>query len=235
MGVGRKNNQDGFYIDGIFSVEDCFRMEYYETTNDEILVAVTDGVGGTENGEFAVRKCFEYFRKTDINYDNIPDVINHLNVYITEEAKRAGKDTATTIAGILISSSKVYSFNVGDSRVYSINNGYLEKISKDDTATEMLKESDIIPGNEIIEKAPLLQSLGGKLQNIDCHYKKIEYGQGYLLCTDGLTDALTIDTIEDTLEKYKGNIKEQVKTLVELAKKASVTDNITVIIVSAEE
>lgn len=220
VGCIRSNNEDGFLVNSNYAYGRSY-MSVHEIVDEPFTAFVMDGVGGSEYGEAAVKTGIEYILNSSspISKYNLETIIYKMNEAIYSVAKTI--DTAATIAGIVFSDG-VMTFNIGDSKIFSINKGYLEQISTDDTLSGL-------KGEEPSEKnEPLLQYLGK--QSVIPHIRQIETGTWWLLCTDGLTDMVTIDRIEDILSETT-NMQEICDTLVEEAKNNGGFDNITLILI----
>lgn len=220
VGIKRQNNEDGFYINnmGCYEKEECF---VYEKANTPVFVFVADGVGRSKSGEIATKTCIEEALSNDMPYDenDLIGIIDKMNQQVCEILKNV--DTACTIAGMLISDDSSFSFNIGDSRVYSITQGFLNQLSTDDTISGL-------SGNESDSKEPLIQYLGKP--RLSPNVKELRTISEYLICTDGLTDMLSLDEIEET---FKSNNEIQIiaKKLIEQAKIKGGIDNISLIII----
>ncbi len=230
-GPVRKKNQDGFYVNGIRVYEEDFRDAYYESENNKLTAFVCDGVGSTQDGEYAVEKTIKYFinHESQLNSSSIGCFINSVNEFINSCAETYGKTCATTIAGIF-ADENVTAFNVGDSKVFAVNSGYLEEISKDDTAAAMIKDSSIDSSYMDLEKKlPLLQVLGNpRVSNIETHISRGLPLKEYILCSDGVTDLISIDNIEQIIED-ESDIRDRAKKIIEKAVLNGGNDNLTLV------
>ena len=132
----------------------------------------------------------------------------------------------TTAAFLKFSSRKIYLCNVGDSKIFQLTDGTLQQISHDHVAASVFGK-----------KPPLLQNLGIPESEliISPYVAAGEYHSGdtYLLCSDGLTDMLTMPEIEKLLrEKTGASAAEQ---LLEQALERGGKDNITLILIHIEK
>lgn len=220
LGGLRKNNEDGFYVNdiGIYNTTEYF---LYKKIKVPIFAFVADGVGGTRAGEEATGVCVKTALSSTIPYDDceIIGFIDKVNQRVCE--LRMTIDTACTLAGILIGEDSIYSFNVGDSKVFSLSRGFLNQLSIDDTLSGLL-------GEITNDKEPLIQYTGK--EGLLPHIKKVDKLSTFLICTDGLTDMLSLDDIELFFEK-ESDLKELTAKLVEQAKEKGGQDNITLIII----
>lgn len=221
VGCIRKNNEDGFYVNGLgkSNSDDCF---FYEKTKAPILAFVADGVGSTQVGEEATRLCIDtaYTEPMPNDDNDLIGLIDKMNKKVC--SLKGSLDTACTIAGIFLGEDNLYWFNLGDSRVYSISQGFLNQLSVDDTLSGL-------SGDIAERKEPLIQYIG-KSTAIP-HIKETSNISTFLICTDGLTDLVSIDEIE-CLFKKEQNICVLVNKLIYCAKQKGGSDNITIIVIN---
>lgn len=220
VGCKRQNNEDGFYINniGCYNTSECF---VYEKIEAPLITFVTDGVGGTEFGEAATKVCIQTAQADDIPYDDeeLIVLLDKMNNNVVNLRKSC--DSACTIAGIVLGEDSSHFFNLGDSRIYALEQGFLNQLSTDDTVSGL-------SGEISNAKEPLMQYLGKN--NVLPHINQINHLSTYLICTDGLTDMLSLDEIE-TLFADETDIKVLTTTLVDKAKEKGGFDNITLIII----
>ena len=216
IGCVRPKNEDGYFAGSNYAYG-IGHISSYEKKGSPFIALLMDGVGGCEHGEAAVEQGVEYIKTVDvpITKTDLEIVLDDLNKQLYYTANTI--DTATTIAGIMISDEKIV-FNVGDSKVFSINQGYLEQLSVDDTISGISGEFTDI-GSE-----PLLQYMGKKC--IAPHYVDCKKNTAWLMCTDGLTNMVEEKEIYRVV---KENPEIAPKVLVDLANNAGGYDNITVV------
>ena len=234
VGPIREKNQDGFYLNGIRAYEENFRDAYYESESNRLVAFVCDGVGSTADGEFAVEKTIKYFlnHERTVNSGNLKEFIDSVNEFINFNAERYKKTCATTIAGVCVDTA-ISAFNVGDSKIFSVNSGYLEEISVDDTVATLIKESDFDSSDlNLDKKLPLIQYLGNpNSAKIETHITKDISLKDVFLCTDGITDMISIDEIEQIFSN-EDDIKQRAKLIMEKAVQNGGNDNLTLIYIS---
>jgi len=128
----------------------------------------------------------------------------------------------TTVAGVVVTADLVLAFNVGDSRVYAAGPGGVRQLSTDDR----LSGDDLPPGI-------VTQALGGsdELELVDPHLitSPLSEDSSYLLCTDGLTDPVPADVLDEVLRQYEDG--RAVFELWKAAVEAGGPDNITIALV----
>lgn len=233
IGNVRKKNQDGFFVDGLSKNAKPLASIYYESNDDDFFAFVADGVGSTNDAEFAVSELLlaASMKKDLITTNSLQVFINDVNKQIIEKAKRQGKQCACTVAGILVQEDGVTVFNVGDSKVFVSNNGFLEQLSEDDTAETLIKKSNyLIDSVHSDGKLPLLQVIGSDAGVLDCHVTSGHPKNDLIICTDGLTDMVSLDAMEEIVQENLP-IQEKVEKLRVSAMSNGGDDNFTVIYV----
>lgn len=235
-GKKRTQNQDGFLVDGIHCEHSDHREIYYESDGEAVHVALCDGVGSTEYAAYAVEKAQEYLcsHLKIAEEQEIESRILAMNEYVYHSLQSSQRaDGACTIAGVVMLQQTAYIYNIGDSSVFSINHGYLEKQTTDDTLASLFGEQGW-PEGEPSGKPPLLQSVGTHPVIELVHIKKEQNAAAFLLCTDGITDMLSLDEMEELLEAEK-DWKTAAQRLVSEANQRGGYDNATVILLVYEE
>jgi len=162
--------------------------------------------------------------------DEANNHVYHLNL---EMDHSSGRGMGTTIAGCwLISKNTLLVFHIGDSRIYRFKKQKLEGLSKDHSVLQEWHDNGCKgekPKANVINKAvgpysrviPAIQTV------------KINKTDGFLLCSDGLTDMISDLDIKKALQGIKSKkIESYSEKLVKLAKKQGGKDNISVILMT---
>lgn len=159
-----------------------------------LLLAICDGMGGHRGGATASAFAAEQWALSHDQSDgtfNVEAVGNAINSKI-HEMSVADPDLqwmGATVAGLIVGGPDPIWFNVGDSSVILFTD-WAMKLSTDDTP----------PGER---SGVLTQALGGvaKLRRIAPHSGPLypDEGMTYLLCSDGLTDVLSLTEVEEAL------------------------------------
>lgn len=138
----------------------------------------------------------------------------------------------TTLCCILVLGSELIYGHIGDSRIYRLRNK-LERLTKDHSLREELlaqgeldekKAADFPYKNVLTRALGISSSIEPEIQQTT-----LQPGDIYFLSSDGLHDALSDKQIESIL-RQTSNIKQAAIELVEAAKNAGSTDNITILI-----
>jgi len=188
-----------------------------------------DGMGGEKYGEMAAYLAAKTFdtiypeRKKKLMKQFLSEVCEKMNSEICAfvEVNKISQ-MGTTVAIIAFDKKEVFICNVGDSKIFQHSAGKLLQISLD----------HVVPTYDD-NKPQLTQNLGISKTEfvIEPYIAKGEYTDGdrYLLCSDGLTDMVTVEAIEKTLNEQK-SISCCANELMQQALANGGVDNITIIL-----
>ena len=191
------------------------------------LVLVADGMGGHVGGREASRLAAEAMVSQIPSDTSAAGVVGALRKANSELFAAANEDPAlkgmgTTVAGIVVMPERTLWFNVGDSRVYSVREEFLRQLSVDD-----------VPAGAGPGSSRITQSLGGAYLylEVDPHVGSVSTrpGRRFMLCSDGLTDAVPLEKVESVLAK---NDLDLVSELLEFALAAGAADNVSIVLAS---
>lgn len=221
VGRVRKKNDDSAYV-------------------GQYLAVLADGMGGHVGGDVAsastVLDLLHLDRPLTPNpQDALPDEIQAANLVLNElvgaNPKLSGM--GTTVTSLLLSGSTLHLAHIGDSRAYRLKNNVFEQISKDHTFVQRLvDEGRITPQEAEVHphKNVLLRVLGDSdaSPEVDVRQLEAESGERWMLCSDGLTDAVALPVIEQII-RGTSNLDEAVNDLVAVTLKNGAPDNVTVV------
>jgi protein phosphatase len=140
----------------------------------------------------------------------------------------AGMGTTLTALRIAPSGNRAYVAHVGDSRCYRLRPPTTMLLTRDHTRGALL-------GTVGPLAAQLSRAVGIEPSvEIDLHVFEVQAGDHYLLCSDGLTNNLDIETI-GALALGDAPLAQRVRGLVDAANERGGKDNITVVLVSVVE
>ena len=217
---------------------------YFESKNHIPLMMVCDGIGGHNAGEIASAMALmligQAWEKTEFN--DIEEVYQWLIQKITEANEAIftrsaqyedlyGMGTTVVVASII--GNQLMIANVGDSRAYVLRNFQLKQLTEDQSLVNaLLKSGEITP--EEAENHPnkniVTQSLGVTSSvEIDFVRMTVKDEDTLLLCSDGLSDMLSLEQIRNVMNHYS-DVEQQVEKAVQEANEAGGRDNITVAI-----
>lgn len=248
IGNGRHENQDNFYLNGIFdNVKKKKLLSKSITFKRNALFAVADGMGGQSFGGYAsktvMRFLKSYFFKNISDFDeNIELCINAINSELCSQAQKTGTKIGTTIVLLSIEKDKARVYNIGDSRCYLYRKGSLSQLSKDHTIAEELVSMNILTPDKAkkdYRKHCLTQYLGlSQDEMLLSIYKSPEIilkkGDRLLLCSDGVTEKLNDLEIKKLLSE-KGNSRRVANKIINKVLDKNVGDNVTALVVNIED
>lgn len=206
------------------------------------MLIVADGMGGHRAGEvasgIAVSHLSERFKALSSIGSKL-DAINWLdeNVAIinAEIIKYANSNPdcmgmGTTLVVALLTNDFLIFGNIGDSSGFVLKNKKLHKVTKDHTLVNVLVESGELTEEEAQnhpKKNVLMRALGASdKQELDKFAVETDV-DAILLCSDGLTNMLSTEQIESTLNDEELDIETKVTKLVRKCNARGGTDNIS--------
>ena len=202
------------------------------------LFAIADGMGGAQAGEVASRLATAALKEAGANgggEQRIADLIQEANrrVYDRSSSDPNTSGMGTTITAALVEDDIVAFGHVGDSRAYLIRDAEMEQLTEDHSlVNELLKtgklsreEAETHPQRSVITRA-----LGTDPDvDADTFSVRAETGDLFLLCSDGLTDMVSEESILDIVERNRKDIEGALRALVKEANRGGGQDNITVV------
>ena len=213
-----------------------------KNTNDEYLLMVADGMGGHRAGEVASSLAVTHFGKRFSSLSsigNLKDAVNWINDNVSEineaildYAKNHYDSTGlgTTLVLSLLTKDFLIFGNIGDSSGFVLKNNRLHKVTKDHTLVSLLVEAGDLTEEQAKnhpKKNVLMKALGAA-DKVDMDIFEVERNvDGILLCSDGVTNMLTVEQIEKVLEEEL-TIEEKVKKIVRKCNARGGQDNISV-------
>jgi len=206
------------------------------------LFIVCDGIGGYAGGEVASRLAvdtiIQYFPLSLSLYEPekaLQDTISHANHAIKEYGIKNPhfRNMGTTVVLLFLTKQYAYYAHVGDSRIYFLHDSRLKQITKDHSLVQELVDAGEILA-EMARSHPsknlITRGLGTPNPQPDIGKPiKLEYGDRFLLCTDGLTNAVRDSEILSIV--MNEHPQEACRSLVFHANRKDGSDNITVQVV----
>ena len=251
----RKNNEDNFYINGLFMERDQMnkggRYHAVNTDNSQIY-AVCDGMGGAELGEEASLRSVQLLKKYQEGNDSpdstvyLNDVIASMSDSVDEISTAQGMpsgSSGTTIAMLIVKDWYFRAVHVGDSRIYQLRQGELTRVTKDHSQVQQMVDAGELTPDEAWQH-PLKNVItchlgmpldGEKLRPTISPRLDLAEGDRFLICSDGLSDEVHDKQIQEILMKGSSPA-ETTATLVHTALSRSKemgipSDNVTVIVI----
>jgi protein phosphatase len=198
------------------------------------LIAVADGIGGGPAGEVASRAAINAVASAD-DGGELRDAFTSANTAIRDAAREnpAFEGLGTTLTTILFTGpGEAVLGHIGDSRAYMCREGRLSRLTRDDTYVQSLVDEGLIDSEQARhhpQKSLITRSLQGHEFTATFADLQTRSGDRYLLCSDGLSDLVTDESISDALG-VGDDPGACAKSLVRLALQAGAPDNVTVVI-----
>lgn len=253
VGRFRQNNEDSFLALTYDANEVRYLGKIGESSMQagDFVFAVSDGMGGAKSGEFASRMVVQQvMRLMPRSYklaaqglsSGFGDVLEEICLKVHEEISKMGRVYAechgmgATLSLACFTPEVMHFAHVGDSRIYYLpQGGKLVQITEDHTHVGWLRrqgklnerEARTHPGRNRLD-----QALGAGQQIVRPHIGSVRHqpGDRFLLCSDGITDALWDFRVEEHL-RAPADDKPRAFKVVEHAVSESGRDNCTAICV----
>ena len=125
--------------------------------------------------------------------------------------------------------------HVGDSRAYHLHDGRLIQLTRDQTLVNRLVELGQITAEEAENhprKNELQQAIGGRRDVEPAVYAtKMKPGDWVLVCSDGLTNHVKNDELQEMFQLEAVSAEQAARRLVNFVNLRGATDNCTVVVV----
>ena len=213
-----------------------------KNSEDDILMAVADGMGGHRAGEVASSIAISYLSKRfsesffKLNKASavewIKNCVNEINgqIFKYTEENPESKGMGTTLVMALITRDYILFGNIGDSSGFVMKDNKIHKVTHDHTLVNLLLAAGELTEEEAKnhpKKNILMNALGIndpiEIDVFDCSMEIDEI----LLCSDGLTTMITEEQIEKVLLSDL-TVEEKVIKLIKKANNRGGSDNISV-------
>jgi protein phosphatase len=207
------------------------------------LLVIADGMGGHAAGEVASAVAVAAIAPLD--HQNLHDSAQMLSALA--DAVAAASNTlhdmtladpstegmGTTLTAMLWSGAQVAMCHIGDSRAYLLRDGDFFQITRDHTLVQSLvDEGRLSPAAAAThpQRSLVMRALQSSTDaEPDLGMREAMIGDRYLLCSDGLSDVVTEQTLHKTLVSYS-DPEQAVLQLIDLAIRSGGPDNITCIV-----
>ena len=237
QGLVRKNNEDALAFDPKTG-----------------LCLLADGMGGYNAGEVASSMAVAFLHQALSQWlsqsgnqssgrelrRTMEACVNQVNHSILSAASsnpdQAGMGT-TLVAGVFLQARLVLG-HIGDSRCYRLRARALEQITKDHSLRQEQVDAGLMTAEQALtspHRNLITRALGVEdavLVEINEH--RVEPGDLYLMCSDGLSD-MVLDPVIEAILNAPGTLRQKASTLIRVANDSGGWDNITVLLVQAAQ
>jgi protein phosphatase len=227
----RTNNQDSFLI-------------------ADTLFAVADGMGGHAAGEIASHLAIETLLEArrreaaPVGHPDVDDAAAWIRDAFLEANRRIcdsirlheeRRGMGTTVVALLHNGEGAVVGHVGDSRVYLLRGDDLIRMTSDHSwVNEQVKLG--LMSDDAAQRHPMrnivTRALGSREDVlVDVASTRLEPGDVFVLCSDGLNTMLTDDEIRDLVLRHRDEPESACRALVLAANMSGGEDNVTVVVV----
>jgi protein phosphatase len=243
-GMVRSHNEDAAFVDGAAG-----------------LAVLADGMGGYNAGEIASGIAVDVITKNmlpelssrrDLTKIDSTSGFTHAALLLQQQIAAANKaifeaaharpecaGMGTTIVACVFSGNRASIGHVGDSRCYRLRGTKFEQLTRDHSLLQEQIDSGMLTPERArysLNKNLVTRALGiDEVAPVDIVEYRIETGDVYLLCSDGLTDMVESEQIGAIVAKHGSNLEAASAELVDVANAAGGRDNISVVLVGVPE
>jgi protein phosphatase len=205
------------------------------------LFAIADGMGGARAGEIASALAAGALNESGTRSggeDRVRELIQEANRRVHERASNdpATSGMGTTMTVALVEPTGDITFgHVGDSRAYVLRGDTLEQLTDDHSlVAELVRRGELSASDAEVhpQRSVITRALGTDPDvDVDAFTVHPQPGDIYLLCSDGLSDMVAGEGIEEVLLTNRGDLDDTAKALVPAAHRAGGDDNSTAVLV----
>ncbi len=173
------------------------------------LWAVADGMGGHAEGELASEIALQALSEAVQAGQPLAKAVTAANRFTCQEARRRSSDMGTTLVALRLHPDHYEVAWLGDSRAYLWNGHELQRLTTDHTVVQRWVEEGrlSLEGARGHPYGHVLTQAVGLDPEADPGYEKgsLDRAWAFLLCTDGLSDALSDERIGASLSQDSGS------------------------------
>lgn len=240
IGIKREVNQDNYFV-----------RQFSAGERKAAFAVLCDGMGGLQHGETASEFITDAFSNWAARtLDNLPEevfqdceirrqwtqLIAEQNENIRCYGRLNGCRLGSTVTAILLTESRYYILNIGDTRAYQLKECVRQLTADHTVLAEEIRRGNI--SEEQAREAPM-QNVLTRCVGIEEHvygdffFGDTEAGAVYVLCSDGfrhhITEAELLEHLMPSGDQVTRQLDSANRALIELNKQRGETDNITVV------
>ena len=235
VGAMRSSNQDSCEC-GLFD-------------SGEAWAIVCDGMGGARGGNVASAIAVQTIREellagfhSSLSQPNVKNLLLNAVSRANDAVHQAAVETpelqgmGTTAVVLLACGNILHVVHVGDSRAYLRHQGVLSQITMDHSYVQDLVNFGQITPEEarVHPKRNIITRVLGVHERVQCDYNMWELSPGdiALACSDGLSNYMDEEQMENYLERYGADGAVLSREMIRFAVESGGSDNITVAVIS---
>ena len=234
----RAHNEDAIFVDGTG------------------LAILADGMGGYNAGEVASGIAVNMIKEgllpelvsgRDLSKVDVHSGLTHAAMLLQQQIAAANKGIyeaaqnrpecagmGTTVVAAVFHGNRVSIAHIGDSRCYRLRGERFEQLTRDHSLLqEQIDSGQITPDQAkfSLNKNLVTRALGIEaIVPADISEYRVEAGDIYLLCSDGLTDMVDTDVVHGIVDEQRETLDAAAGQLIDLANQNGGRDNISVIL-----
>lgn len=231
IGLVRENNEDAWHADP-----------------KKNIFVLADGMGGHSAGEVAAQEAISNFcsllpeilppketRSLEETVEAVEMLIRLVNgaIYSLAQKDRELRGMGTTFCCVYFWENKMIVGHVGDSRVYRYADRRLQQVTEDHSLMSELLELGELSARQARDyayKHIITKAIGAEPEvEPEINIVEIDEKDQVLMCSDGLSDLLSLESMEQILSKDL-SLEDSVRMLIEGANKKGGQDNITAVL-----
>ena len=206
------------------------------------LLAMADGMGGHAGGDVAsstvVASLVELDGESLSGREASTALLERIRAANAEIGHQVHEDPkldgmGTTLIAMLRTGDRITLAHIGDSRAFLVRDGQVTQVTKDHSFVQNLVDEGRITADEATthpQRSLVTRVLTGHDDDEpDLVVRQGKAGDRYVIASDGLTDYVARETIEEVLVSAK-DPAECADRLVALALRAGAPDNVTVVV-----
>lgn len=207
VGCVRENNEDMILVNRCFVRNNDWSGEVNLGGRERYIIALADGMGGHKGGEVAssdVLVNLDYFfndMPSDLSVADFNEAIyewlSSINNIIASKGHSDSRyyNMGTTLVAFVYYDSEFFWMNCGDSRIYRLHEGHLTQLSTDHSLSTLMGSAE--------HTNVITNCIGGGCDTsyidiVTCT-SDVHVGDTFMLCSDGLTDMLSDQQIQELL------------------------------------
>jgi protein phosphatase len=209
------------------------------------LFGIADGMGGAQAGEVASGLAAAAMQESGANgggearlVELIQDANRRVHERANTDAAASGMGTTMTVA-LVEPDGKIAFGHVGDSRAYLLRDGKLDQLTDDHSlVAELVRRGELSPAEAEVhpQRSVITRALGTDPDvDVDAFSVDSRAGDVYLICSDGLSSFVDGATLEQILERNRGDLDAATRALIQAANRGGGDDNITAVVFRIDE
>ena len=219
---------------------------------DTGLCLLADGMGGYNAGEVASGMAVTYLREKLTAWLSQPgnrafghelrrtlqacvDQVNQL-IFSASCANPDYAGMGTTLVVSVFGEARLVLLHIGDSRCYRLRGQVLQQITKDHSLLQEQVDAGLMTAEQALSSPHrnlITRALGVESSVVvDINEHRVEPGDLYLMCSDGLSD-MVLDPVIEAILNAPGTLKQKAASLVRVANDSGGRDNTSVLLAQA--